>query len=126
MQDLMELASGDRFNNGTLKDKYEDSKKADEVLNIMSKWLANEKHIFTRQHILRLLVPFSKSYPKKSWSKSAVKFGQAIMETQWREMKPGFNVIVTPALISVYKVVSYHIIILYVNTQIRIFCNMKI
>ena len=109
MQDIMELASGDKFNAGKLKDKYEDSKRAEQVLTIMSKWLLNEKHIFTRQHILRLLVPFSKSYPKKAWSKSADRFARAIMETQWMEKKPGFNPIVTPALIAVYSAVMYFV-----------------
>ena len=103
MKEIMEIACGDAFGNGKLPDKFDDDKKAPDVLNMMAKWIRDERHIFTRQHILKLLVPMSKSYPKKAWSKNANKFADGIIMNQWSEKKPGFNQYVTPALLGVYK-----------------------
>merc|ERR1712048_99337 len=70
---------------------------------LMCKWLNDDGgHIFTRKHILRLLIPFSKSYDKSCWKKSS-SMARAIMQKQWMEKAPKFLQFVTPALIAIYE-----------------------
>merc|ERR1712130_729974 len=82
-------------------DSFDDNSKAGEVIAIFAKYLNNEKHIFTRQHILKMLVPFGNSFGKTHWKKCN-KLAEGIISIQWAEKKHGFNQYVTPALIAVY------------------------
>eukprot|EP01084_Bolivina_argentea_P124473 220556_1 len=103
MQSLMTFATGDSFGNAPMPKKFDDNKVAADVLALLTKWINDANgHIFTRQHILRLLKVFGKSYGKSSWKKSNV-MARGIMEKQWLEKKPGFWQYVTPALIGVYE-----------------------
>ena len=103
MQELMEFATGDSFGNQEMPKKFAPNKKAGDVLALMCKWINDDGgHIFTRKHILRLLIPFSKSYDKSCWKKSSA-LARGIMQKQWMEKAPKFLPMVTPALIAVYE-----------------------
>eukprot|EP01084_Bolivina_argentea_P272206 463403_1 len=104
MQTLMGYCCGDSFGNKELPLKFDDNNKAADVITIFAKWLNDENHIFTRQHILKLLVPFSHSYLHKQHWKKANKLAEGIILKQWAEKKHGFLQLVTPALIAVYIV----------------------
>eukprot|EP00483_Globobulimina_turgida_P013306 UN13330 len=101
MQALMGFCCGDSFGNQELPQKFDDHNRAGEVIAIFAKWLNDENHIFTRQHILKLLVPFSNSFAKQHWKKTN-KLAEGIIIKQWAEKKHGFLQLVTPALIAVY------------------------
>ena len=102
MQSLMEFCSGDGFGNAELPKQFDDNSKAGDVIAIFAKWLNDGTiHIFTRQHILKLLVPFGNSFGKSHWRKSS-KLAEGLILKQWLEKKHGFLPLVTPALISVY------------------------
>lgn len=102
MQTLMEYCSGDGFGNAELPKSFDDNSKAGDVIAIFAKWLTDGTvHIFTRQHILKLLVPFGSSFGKSHWRKSN-KLAEGLILEQWKEKKHGFLPLVTPALISVY------------------------
>eukprot|EP00484_Ammonia_sp_Unknown_P001468 CAMPEP_0197020866 /NCGR_PEP_ID=MMETSP1384-20130603/1723_1 /TAXON_ID=29189 /ORGANISM="Ammonia sp." /LENGTH=692 /DNA_ID=CAMNT_0042448577 /DNA_START=3128 /DNA_END=5206 /DNA_ORIENTATION=+ len=101
MQSLMGFCCGDSFGNAALPEKFDENGKAGDVIALFAKWLNDENHIFTRQHILKLLIPFSNSYSKAHWKKGN-KLAEALIVKQWQEKKHGFLPLVTPALIAVY------------------------
>eukprot|EP00485_Elphidium_margaritaceum_P009252 CAMPEP_0202691904 /NCGR_PEP_ID=MMETSP1385-20130828/6464_1 /ASSEMBLY_ACC=CAM_ASM_000861 /TAXON_ID=933848 /ORGANISM="Elphidium margaritaceum" /LENGTH=698 /DNA_ID=CAMNT_0049347365 /DNA_START=45 /DNA_END=2141 /DNA_ORIENTATION=- len=101
MQQLMAFASGDAFGNADIPEKFDDNSKANEVIAFFAAWLMDEMHVFTRQHILKLLIPFGNSFGKTQWKKSN-KLAEALIIKQWTEKKHGFLPLVTPALIAVY------------------------
>eukprot|EP01083_Nonionella_stella_P071269 191324_1 len=101
MQALMGFCCGDSFGNGDMPQKVDDNSKAGDVIALFAKWLHEEKHIFLRQHILKLLIPFSRSFGKTHWKK-ANKLAEALILEQFSEKKHGFLPLVTPALIAVY------------------------
>ena len=103
MQELMEYATGDSFGNQEMPKKFKNNKSAKDVLDLFAKWLNDDNgHIFTRKHIMRLLVPFGKSYDKSCWKKSS-SMARGIMQKQWMEKQPKFLPIVTPALLAIYE-----------------------
>eukprot|EP00483_Globobulimina_turgida_P012793 UN12817 len=103
MQELMEYATGDSFGNQEMPKKFQNNKQAKNVLDLLCKWLNDDNgHIFTRKHILKLLIPFGKSYDKSCWKK-ANSMARGIMQKQWMEKQPKFLPIVTPALIAIYE-----------------------
>eukprot|EP01083_Nonionella_stella_P119499 357247_1 len=103
MQALMTYATGDSFGNQPMPKQFRPNKKAGDVMAFFAKWLNDETgHIFTRKHIMRLLIPFSKSYDKSCWKKSS-SMARGLMTKQWMEKQPKFLPIVTPALIAVYE-----------------------
>mmetsp|Transcript_55699 Transcript_55699/g.92684 ORF Transcript_55699/g.92684 Transcript_55699/m.92684 type:complete len:453 (+) Transcript_55699:72-1430(+) len=103
MQHLMEYATGDSFGNQAMPDRFAaNDKAAGEVMAYFAKWLNDETgHLFTRKHILRLLLPFGRSYGKGAWKKHS-SLARGIMQKQWMEKAPNFLPYVTPALIAVY------------------------
>lgn len=103
MQNLMEYATGDSFGNQAMPKSFAANSKAGDVLAYMAKWISDDNgHLFTRKHILRLLVPMGKSYDKGCWKKHS-SFARGIMQKQWMEKAPKFLDVVTPALIAVYE-----------------------
>lgn len=103
MQELMEYAAGDSFGNATIPKKFVNNKAAKDVLDLFAKWLNDDNgHIFTRKHILRLLVSFGKSYEKSCWKKHGT-MARGIMQKQWLEKQPKFIEFVTPALLGIYE-----------------------
>lgn len=125
MMQLMEVACGDGFGKASMPDCFDPNPKAAaDVLVLFSRWMNNENHIFTRQHMLRLLVPFGKSYDKKAWKKCN-SIAEGIMLKQWMEKKPGFQQFPTLALIAVYEGTCMHIFV-YERNGFSSACNIKI
>eukprot|EP01083_Nonionella_stella_P074886 203276_1 len=104
MQDLMTFATGNPFGNQPMPKQFEPNRNARAVMSLFAKWLNEYNgHIPTRKHIMRLLIPFSKSYNKSYWNQSSSTMARGLMTNQWMEKQPNFLPLVTPALIAVYE-----------------------
>lgn len=70
------------------------------LIKLLAKWLRDCDHINSRKHILKILVPFCKTFPlNEAISKE---LSSNLIQQQWKETKFGFRALVTSALLSVY------------------------
>lgn len=114
MKEIFQILTGNEETNVEVTCEISDHKKAGDLLKILTDWLVNENHVFTRIAILRLFPKLIKALPKKTLEKYRPQLVESIMTKQWTEKKKPLLDLVTPTLIELWlKVCKIYCIITY-------------
>lgn len=99
MKEVFEILTGEDHINVEIKENIADHKKSGDFLRILVKWMAEEKHVFTRVAIFRLMPKLLKTVAEKTLRKFVPTLLETILTKHWMEKKSALWQLVTPTLI---------------------------
>eukprot|EP01084_Bolivina_argentea_P004583 8723_1 len=102
MKEIFNVLTGNEETNVEVKCDISDHKKANDLMKILTNWLVNENHIFTRIAILRVMPKLIQAFPKKTIGKYQNQLLETILTKQWTEKKKVLLDLVTPCLIPLW------------------------
>ena len=80
----------------------QDHEKSQKLMKILTDWLMNVNHVFTRMAILKVMPKLIEGFKQKTIVKFQDELIETIMTKQWREKKQGLLVLTTPTLIALW------------------------
>ena len=100
LKEFMKIICDDEYGKLALPNRFIPNEDNEKVLKYFVTWLQKEKHLGLRKHILKILVPWCKTYDIDN--KYASELAKSLIQKQWKETKYGFRGLVTKALLSIY------------------------
>eukprot|EP00484_Ammonia_sp_Unknown_P027598 CAMPEP_0197036334 /NCGR_PEP_ID=MMETSP1384-20130603/13870_1 /TAXON_ID=29189 /ORGANISM="Ammonia sp." /LENGTH=1659 /DNA_ID=CAMNT_0042466507 /DNA_START=112 /DNA_END=5091 /DNA_ORIENTATION=+ len=109
MTTLFTELTGNAETNVDLTCEIAANKKLPDLLKLFTKWLVEEKHVFTRIALLRFLPVLIKAMDKKAVQKHEAQLIETIMTAQWTEKKTALLDLVNPCLVGLWKKTGFEL-----------------
>eukprot|EP01084_Bolivina_argentea_P294611 506964_1 len=100
LKDLMHIICNDEYGKFDLPSRFIYNENHLQILIHLITWLKNEKHLGSRKHILKILIPYCKTY--KLNNTNANSLAKNLIQQQWKETKYGFRGLATKTLLAIY------------------------
>ena len=120
MKEIFNELTGAEETNVEIKCDISDHKKGNDLMKILTNWLCNENHVFTRIAIMRLLPKCIAAFPKKMIGKHQNLLFETMLTKQWTEKKKPLLNLVTPTLLQLWLKVCLSVIHPCIHTMPKI------
>jgi len=102
MKEIFNVLTGCEDTNVEIEYGIKNHQKGRALMKILTRWLINENHVWTRIAILRVMPKLIQAFPKKTIMKYQNELSETIMTKQWTEKKKALWVLATPTLMALW------------------------